>query len=250
MKKLYDKSELTFAIGWIVLYCVVQSLANPLNESIGIAYSASALFCVAQAAVLFAFLKKNGLLRRYGLCSPSVPARRLLYYAPLLLLATENLWNGVAVSDLPAAILCRVVCMLCVGFLEEVIFRGLLYKAMAEDSPRAAMIVSSVTFGIGHFLNLINGSGMDIASNVCQVVFAIVMGFLFVTLFDRGGSLLPCILTHSAINALSTFANETGLTLEKQIARILIMTAVSAAYILFLAKTLPKSHADGQNGGN
>lgn len=32
MKKLYEKRELTFAIVWIGIYCVLQSLANPLNE--------------------------------------------------------------------------------------------------------------------------------------------------------------------------------------------------------------------------
>lgn len=46
MRKLYEKSELTFAIVWIVIYCVLQSLANPLNEKIGIEYSASAAFCL------------------------------------------------------------------------------------------------------------------------------------------------------------------------------------------------------------
>lgn len=35
MKKLYEKSQLTFAIVWIVIYCAAQSLANPLNEIIG-----------------------------------------------------------------------------------------------------------------------------------------------------------------------------------------------------------------------
>ena len=44
MRKLYEKNELTFAIVWIVIYCVLQSLANPLNEKIGVEYSASAIF--------------------------------------------------------------------------------------------------------------------------------------------------------------------------------------------------------------
>lgn len=44
MKKLYERNELTFSIVWIVIYCAVQSFANPLNEKIGIAYSASAVF--------------------------------------------------------------------------------------------------------------------------------------------------------------------------------------------------------------
>ena len=44
MKKLYEKNELTFAIVWIVVYCVLQSLANPLNKALGGAYAASAAF--------------------------------------------------------------------------------------------------------------------------------------------------------------------------------------------------------------
>ena len=28
MRKLYEKNELTFAIVWIVIYCVLQSLAK------------------------------------------------------------------------------------------------------------------------------------------------------------------------------------------------------------------------------
>ena len=75
MKKLYEKNELTFALVWIVIYCVLQSLANPLNEMIGIEYSASAAFCILQAVVLFAFIRKNNLLKRYGLANRlSLPA--------------------------------------------------------------------------------------------------------------------------------------------------------------------------------
>ena len=50
MKKLYEKSELTFALVWIAVYCVLQSLANPLNKAIGVAYAASSAFCVLQKA--------------------------------------------------------------------------------------------------------------------------------------------------------------------------------------------------------
>ena len=101
MKKLYEKNELTFAIVWIVAYCVLQSLANPLNERFGAAYSVSAVFCILQTIILLVFLKKNNLLKKYGLCKPTAPARRFLYYIPLLVLASGNLWNGVAVNYTP-----------------------------------------------------------------------------------------------------------------------------------------------------
>lgn len=249
MKKLYEKSEQAFAIIWIVIYCVLQSLANPLNEKIGIEYSVSAIFCIVQATVLLVFIRKNILLKRYGLCKTSVPARQFLYYVPLFILATGNLWNGIAVNYSLPGTACHIVCMLCVGFIEEVIFRGFLFKAIAKDNLKSAIIISSVTFGVGHLVNLFNGSGMDLVSNLCQICFAVAVGFLFVTIFYRGGSLLPCIITHSAINIFSTFANEVGFTVEKHIIRVLVMTVLTVAYTLVLTKTLPKrQRKDGNDG--
>ena len=240
MKKLYEKSELTFAIVWIVVYCVLQSLAYSINEKIGIEYSASAILCILQAVILFFFIWKNGLLDRYGLCKSSVPARRFLYYVPLIVLATGNLWNGVAVNDSLAGTVCRIVCMLCVGFVEEVIFRGFLFKAMAKNNAKSAIIISSVTFGIGHLVNLFNGSGMNLVNNLLQIGFAVAVGFLLVTVFYYSKSLLPCIITHSAINTLSTFSNGVGFTVEQQIIHVLIMIALTVAYTLILTKTLEK----------
>ena len=249
MKKLYEKNELTFALLWIVVYCVLQSLANPLNKRIGVEYSASAAFCILQAAILITFIRKNHLQKRYGLCKSPVPACRFLYYVPLLLLASGNLWNGIALNySLPETI-CRIVCMLCVGFLEEVIFRGLLFAATAKNSVKSAVVISSVTFGVGHIVNLFNGSGMELVNNLCQIVFAIAVGFLLVTIFYRGGSLLPCIFAHAAINILSTFANDAGLSAEIYLLHIGILIVFTIAYTLILTKTLPKSRWEGKNVG-
>lgn len=240
MKKIYEKSELTFALVWIGIYCVLQSLANLLNEMIGIDKAVSAIFCIIQAIIIFSFLKKNRLLEKYGLCKTSVSAQRFIYYIPLMILATRNLWHGVVVNLSPADTVCHISLMLCVGFIEEVIFRGFLFKAIAKDNVKTAIVISSVTFGLGHLLNLVNGSGMEFVSNLFQVIRAIAFGFLFVIIFYRGGSLLPCIMTHSAINILSAFANKTGLTVEKHIVFSLIEFIVITIYILTLTRTLPK----------
>ena len=247
MKKLYEKNEQTFAIVWIVVYCVLQSLANPLNVKIGIEYSASAIFCILQTIIVFTFIRKNNLQKRYGLCKSPVPACRFLYYVPLFILATGNLWNGVAVNySLPEAV-CRIACMLCVGFLEEVIFRGFLFAAIAKDNIKSAIIISSVTFGVGHLINLFNGSGMDLVNNLCQICFAIAVGFLLVTIFYRGGSLFPCIIVHSAINTLSIFANKTDITVEKHLVHIFVLIFITVAYNLILTRTLPKNQWENIN---
>ena len=48
-------------------------------------------------------------------------------------------------------------------------FRGLLFTAIAKDNVKSAVVISSVTFGIGHIINLFNGSGMDLAGNMNMV---------------------------------------------------------------------------------
>ena len=131
--------------------------------------------------------------------------------------------------------------MFCVGFLEEVIFRGLLFKAIAKDNVKTAIIISSITFGLGHLLNLVNGSGAEIVENLFQVTGAIAIGFLFVILYYYGGSLFPCMITHSAINITSAFANVAGLTLEKRIIFQLVLFAITIVYSFILTKTLPKN---------
>lgn len=241
MKKLYEKNELIFALVWIGIYCVLQSLANPLDKIIGIENLAGAVVCIMQTFALFFFMKKNGMLEKYGLCRPAVPARRFLYYIPLIILATNNLWNGVAVNYPWFEMVCHICLMLCVGFMEEVIFRGFLFRAIAKDNVKTAVIISSITFGIGHLLNLVNGSGMGLAANLFQVVGAIAFGFLFVILFYRSGSLLPCIIAHSVINILSAFANTTGLTVEKRIAFSLMESVMIIIYAFILTKTLPEN---------
>ena len=98
-----------------------------------------------------------------------------------------------------------------------------------------------------NIVNLFNGSGMDLVNNLCQICFAIAVGFLLVTIFYRGGSLLPCIIVHSAINTLSTFSNKAGVTVEKHIIHALVLIFISVAYNLVLTKTLPKSQLANKN---
>lgn len=236
MNKLYLKNELSFTIVWILVYCVLQSLANPLNKMIGIEYAASAMFCVFQVIMILIFIQKNNLYEKYGLCKPIVSARYFLYYVPLFILASSNLWNGIVIHYSLIETVCRIICMLSVGFLEEVIFRGFLFVSIAKENIKSAMIISSVTFGIGHIINLFNGSGMNVVSNLCQIVFAVLVGFMLVTIFYRGGSLIPCILFHSAINTLGTFSNDLNLTTEIQLLHLCILIAITITYTLILTK--------------
>lgn len=239
LKQVYSKSKIGFAIGWIAAYCVLMSLGDALSETVGLDKSISLAVGLLLSAVLFLFLKGNGLLMDYGLCRSRVSARSVLYYLPLVLLLAANLRYGVTMNLGITETVLYILTMFCVGFLEEVIFRGLLYNAMRGDNPKSAVIVSSITFGIGHILNLFNGSGAELVPNLLQVVYATAAGFLFVMLYCKTGSLIACIVTHGLFNALSAFAPE--LTVPQQILSCLWLTVVTGSYGLYLALTMKKT---------
>ena len=208
MHQLYLKSEIWFAVLWIFVYVTGTSAADLLSAAAGLEKGFTLLYHLILSLIALAWMRRHGLTKKYGLCRPVYPASRMLYYLPLCTLVSCNLWFGVKMNLSLTETLLYICSMMCVGFLEEVIFRGFLFRAMEKDGLRSAVIVSSVTFGIGHIVNLLNGSGAGWLPTLCQVGYAIAFGFLFVTLFLRGRSLLPCIFAHSLMNALSVFANE------------------------------------------
>ena len=242
MTKLYKKNELTFAILWIVAYIVFSSLADQLSESIGTEKAATAVLHIVMSLVLLIWIRKSGLSEKYGFCASKVPAKRFLYYLPLVIIASASLWNGISLRFGLARTACYVISMCCVGFLEEVIFRGLLFRAMEKDNPKTAIIVSALTFGLGHIVNLFNGSGQDITATIIQIVFAVLVGFVLVLIFYYSGSLIPCILFHSVNNALSAFEARGTMDPKLEMAlNVVLIVVVLGGYLVYLIKTFSKN---------
>lgn len=240
LKKIYDKSKIGFAIGWIVAYCVLMSVGDSLSGMLGLQKSITLAVAVLLSAVLLTFLAKNRLFGSYGICRPKVSARAMLYYLPLVLMLSANLCYGVALNYGALETVLYILTMLLVGLLEELIFRGLLFEAMRGDSPRAAVIVSSLTFGIGHIINLVNGSGAELVPNLLQVVYATAAGFMFVMMYCKSGSIVACILSHGVFNALSAFANEADASAEMKIISAALLTAITASYGAYIAWSINK----------
>ncbi|MBQ2908414.1 MAG: CPBP family intramembrane metalloprotease [Clostridia bacterium] len=247
LKKLYDKSQIWFAVLWIVAYCVLMSVGDAFSARLGIEKSITLAVGALLSVELLLFLKKAGLFAAYGLCAPRAKAKGMLYYAPILLMISANLWYGVSLNYGALETVFYVLAMLCVGFLEELIFRGLLFEAMRKDNVKAAVIVSSITFGIGHIINLINGSGADLLANLLQVVYATAAGFMFVMVYYKSKSLLVCIAAHGLFNALNAFSAQASHTKEAQIFSALLLTAITGAYALYLALSIKSQKEQNKN---
>ena len=238
MKKLYAKSELWFSLVWIIAYVVLFSLADSISSVLGAEKLITAPVAAALTIFLLVWLGRNGLFAKYGLARVVIDHKQYLYYLPLLVLISTNLWGGIALWLSPVETALYVISMIGVGILEEVIFRGFLFQALCKDNFKTAVVISSVTFGIGHIVNLLNGA--NFLPTLLQIIYATAAGFLFTILFHKSGSLLPCIVTHCAINSLSAFSAQRAPTLDYVAAAVLtVLALLYAVWILKKSKNSP-----------
>ena len=246
-KSLFDKSKILFAVTWIVAYCVLFSVGDALSAAVGVLKAVTLPIGIFMSVILIAFLHKHNLFGEYGLCKPTASPREMLFYIPAVIMMSANLVFGVAINYNALNTVMYVLSMVCVGFLEEIIFRGLLFEAMRENGLKTAVIVSSVTFGIGHIINLINGSGAELLPNLLQVVYATAAGYMFVMMYYRSKSIIICIAAHGIFNALSIFTKEADVTDGMQIFTAMMLTAITGSYAVYLALSM-KEKGDKSDG--
>lgn len=233
MKKLFDRNQLLFALVWIGIYLVAFSFADSLSESLKVKSSITAPLGLLMSILLFGLINRNQLRDYFGLRKTEKPDfKNYLYFLPLIVIVSANLWYGVTVRYSLFETVLTIVSMLFVGFIEEIIFRGFLFKAIARKRAGLAAAVSSVTFGLGHMVNLLNGA--EIQQTLLQICYAIAIGYLFTIIFMKTKSLLPCIITHGVLNALSVFSVKT--TLEQDAAASAILIIISVGYAVYLKK--------------
>ena len=203
MKKIFEKYETLFCILLIVLYVVSNSIClNVFHDK----HIASVMINTILTCGLLGLIILLDRVKYYGLIKV-VDLKKYLYFIPLLLIITSGAWNGIQIKNNLTEIIFYSLNMLNIGFIEEIIFRGFLFKMMEKDNQKVAIIVSSLTFGVGHIINLMLGA--DLMMTMMQIVYASIIGYLFVTIFIKSGSLIPCILAHGINNALTIFFVDT-----------------------------------------
>ena len=163
MKRLYEKDEVTFSLVWIALYVVVMNIAlqfcggfDDLASKTAVQLIVPVICATALAIAATAWIVKNGQAEKFGLCRFRGDWKKFLWFIPLLVMSCVNLPNGLGLTAPLAVSLLMMANKAIAGYVEEIIFRGFLFRAMAKDSLRSAIIVSAVTFGAGHIVNLAN----------------------------------------------------------------------------------------------
>lgn len=225
MKKVFENYEVLFCIMLIVIYILVNSYCI---QSFGVEDYRSAIINTIFSIFLIILIIMLKRVSYYGLTWVK-DLKKYLYFIPLIFIVSVNLWNGVNINNSKSEIIFHILTMINVGFIEEIIFRGFLFKMMAKDNINMAIIVSSITFGVGHIINLFIGA--DLIPTLLQVCYAISIGYLFVIIFYKSKSLIPCIVTHCLVNSLSIFNVENAVSLYVSSIFLIIFPLLYAMYI-------------------
>ena len=229
MRKFYETKPVLFAILWIVVYVV---LIAPLRGRFGDGSLQMLLGLVAISTVLLAVIRLLGIQKELGMTRWLQNGRALLWLLPMWVLSTGNLWGGVSLRYDAITSVMAVLSFLLVGVAEEIIFRGFLFNGMRKTGRlTVAIVVSAITFGMGHIVNLLTGHAT--AETLVQMIFAVAWGFLFTFAYLKGGSLLPCIAIHGLIDAFSVFARDNA---AADWAYIIATVVIAVIYCLYLKK--------------
>ena len=229
MRKFYETKPVLFAILWIVVYVV---LIAPLRGSYGDGSLQMLLGLVVISGALLSVIRLLGIQKELGMTRWLQNGRALLWLLPMWVLSTGNLWGGVSLRYDAITSVMAVLSFLLVGVAEEIIFRGFLFNGMRKTGRlTVAIVVSAITFGMGHIVNLLTGHAT--AETLVQMIFAVAWGFLFTFAYLKGGSLLPCIAIHGLIDAFSVFARDNA---AADWAYIIATVVIAVIYCLYLKK--------------
>lgn len=77
------------------------------------------------------------------------------------------------------------------GFIEETLYRGIIFSAFRKRSVLTGVVISSLCFGLMHM-------------NFNQIFYAIYLGVIFAFLVEATGSLISTMILHMLFNAVNT----------------------------------------------
>ncbi len=228
------------------LWAILVGLGGTILTAFGVAFSqarrldpvsatyAQAAFVGASALVGLAVMwRTRPSLAAYGFRSP-VHLDRALWLLPLFAVPGV-LVALVGITVTPAQAAAYLVLAVCVGFSEEIWFRGLLLASLRRLGARTAIIGGAAVFGALHLTNFL--AGMAPLYLVLQFAFACLVGFVLAELAVITGSLWLLIAWH-AVYDLAAFSTGEDLTPAALIG-LAVTTAMLAAYAPWLWRKLP-----------
>lgn len=197
---LVQQRPYRFCLLLLLVLIVANAAALAVSRSMGVPVTFVLVFSeLLVAALLVLIVFRLGWWSEIGFTRPERPGA-LWLFAPALLLPLGNLTFGLAPVAARELLLFALLAALS-GFVEEVIFRGLMLRALLVRGERAALLGTSGLFGVAHAGSLAAGS--DPLYVVLQIAYSLAIGFSFGAMALRGRLLWPLIAAHGLGNFIA-----------------------------------------------
>ncbi|MGE4454718.1 MAG: lysostaphin resistance A-like protein [Sphaerochaeta sp.] len=226
MHEANKKKVLHRVLLWILAYIVLVNIGDALGSTLGKGSLITALLLLGYLWILVRVHGSTDLM----LSAPKKDSSaKVWYFLPLLALALIQWFAKLDPTLSHQTIVVTVLLMLGVGFIEEILFRALLFQAIEKaSSTNRALVVSGITFGLGHVVNLLRGySNEELLS---QMVVAIVLGIVLALLVVNTRSILPGALFHVLFNIGGSLTKQ-----DSDLQRLLLIPILVIAGIYAIA---------------
>ena len=239
MRKLQDTKPIWHALIWIAIYMVAVNLGDNFGQQLGVPRLTSIVLIILSVVLVF-YLRGGGRLAFYGVRSVQPGTMPLtLFYIPVFAIAFLQYAKGLASHLDLQALVFAILVVSAVGFIEELLFRGFLLQGLrTSGNLTRAIIISGVTFGLGHIVNLLRG--YSLTDQALQLVAAVFIGIALAYCAVLTGSIMPGVLFHVLFNLSGTITAHSVLWDSVTVG---IISIVMIPYILFLRKRLTESGA-------
>ncbi len=201
--------------------------------------SSETLFQVLAALLAALLLSWLGWWREAGFNRPS--RWRNLHLLPFPLLVSALTFLGSVEVPGPAFLASAMFVVFVVAFGEEVLYRGIMWRALMPKGLVNTVIITSLLYGILHLGRFVSARPWSEA--VYLAMLAICSGFAYATLRWRTASIWPIVLFHFALNLAGDISTPDAVPYLDPL--ILITSTLGfVVYGLFLLRN-PRVRADG-----
>jgi uncharacterized protein len=199
-----ERRPILFSFLLVLLLVAIQAVGVVVAERMGLPPTSLQIFTGCALALALSAIVSA--LRWWGAIGFRRPERvaSLVLFIPALALLVGNLTFGISQAPF-LAIAVATVAAASSGFVEEVVFRGLMLRAFLPRGAWTAVITTSAVFGLTHALNVFAGYTPLYA--LLQVAYALAIGFCFGAMVVKSRLLWPLIIVHGLGN-FAAFLND------------------------------------------
>lgn len=186
-------------------------------------------FSIAAILLLIYMKRKGSSLRDFGFSFRQVDLHNYLF--ALVIVSIQPVIIGLKGGLTLGSFLLLCVQMIIVGFVEEVLFRGVFFNLLKGAKLQVFLLASSLIFGLLHFV-----AGLDpyatLAMVCLQVLNAVLLGLVFAVIYYRYQNIYFVILFHGAFNIGAMLCTTSHP--QKEFIAVLALIGVYLVFLLYL----------------